>query len=124
MSKTRPPEGADAGSAVRARDYIPRDRMFLFWLRDPAAPVLVGALYDLGLVEHATMTLARLAGLDPAQTRPIDLGGGRGHAIAIRRFDRQWTGADGPARRDHAMSPRSAMRATGSDFSYPNFALR
>ena len=78
MSKTRPPEGADAGSAVRARDYIPRDRMFLFWLRDPAAPVLVGALYDLGLVEHATMTLARLAGLDPAQTRPIDLGGGAG----------------------------------------------
>jgi serine/threonine-protein kinase HipA len=123
MSKTRPPEGADAGSAVRARDYIPQDRMFLFWLRDPAALVLVGALYDLGLVEHATMTLARLAGLDPAQTRPIDLGGGRGHAIAVRRFDRLWTGDNGPARRDHAMSLHSAMRATGSDFSYPNFAL-
>jgi hypothetical protein len=97
--------------------------MFLFWLRDPAALVLVGALYDLGLVEQATMTLARPAGLDPAQTRPIDLGGGRGHAIAVRRFDRLWTGDNGPARRDHAMSLHSAMRATGSDFSYPNFAL-
>lgn len=44
MSKPRLPEGSDAGSAVRARDYLPQDRMFLFWLQDPAAPVLVGSL--------------------------------------------------------------------------------
>jgi serine/threonine-protein kinase HipA len=81
-----------------------------------------GEIYDVGLVEHATMTLARLAGLDPAETRPIALGGGHGHAVAVRRFDRHGQGG-GSARRDHAMSLRSALRATGNDFSYPEFAL-
>jgi serine/threonine-protein kinase HipA len=82
-----------------------------------------GEIYDVGLVEHATMTLAHLAGLEPAATRPIALGGGHGHAIAVQRFDRQGQGGGSPARRAHAMSLRSALRATGSDCSYPEFAL-
>src|SRR5574343_769065 len=45
-------------------------------------------IYDIGLVEHATMTLANRAGLGAAHTRPINLGGSRGHAIAVTRFDR------------------------------------
>jgi len=81
-----------------------------------------GDTFDAGLVEHATMTLAHRAGLDPAPTRPIALGANHGHAIAVRRFDREVRDG-GPARRLHAMSLRSALRATGSAYSYPEFAL-
>jgi len=77
---------------------------------------------DVGLVEHATMTLASVADLLPAGTRPISLGPGKGHAIAVRRFDRQWVGDDTAATRHHAMSLRTAMRAVGNDFSYANLA--
>lgn len=78
--------------------------------------------FDVGLVEHATMTLARTAELLPANTRPIPLGNGKGHAVAVTRFDRRWVGKDTPAMRHHAMSLRTAMRAVGNDFSYPNLA--
>ena len=77
---------------------------------------------DMGLVEHATMTLGRMAGLLPANTRPISLGVGKGHAIAVTRFDRQQMGNDTPDMRHHAMSLRTAMRAVGNDFSYANLA--
>ena len=78
--------------------------------------------FDVGLVEHATMTLARTAELLPANTRPIPLGNRKGHAVAVTRFDRRWVGKDTPAMRHHAMSLRTAMRAVGNDFSYPNLA--
>jgi len=80
-------------------------------------------IYDVGLVEHATMTLARLADLNPADTLTIPIGGARCHAIAVKRFDRDWQSDNIPARRHHAMSLRSAIRATGDDFSYANLAL-
>ena len=78
---------------------------------------------DVGLVEHATMTLAHRAGLVPAKTWPIDLGGSRGHAVAVQRFDRVQGGALQQNRRLHAMSLRSAIRAIGGEFSYAEFAL-
>src|SRR5574343_1265258 len=77
---------------------------------------------DVGLVEHATMTLANVAHLVPAGTRTISLGQGKGHAIAVQRFERQWVGQGAAATRHHAMSLRTALRAVGSDFSYANLA--
>lgn len=58
---------------------------------------------DAPLVEHATMTLARQAGIHVAETRVIALQGE--HAVAVRRFDR----LDG--RRVHSLSAGTALRA-------------
>ncbi|MEY4713615.1 MAG: hypothetical protein RIS88_3065 [Pseudomonadota bacterium] len=69
---------------------------------------------DTPLIEHAAMTLARRAGIDVAQTRPLPLP--QGHALAIGRFDRQ-----GPWRL-HAMSAHVALRAAGEVLGYPEFA--
>ena len=38
------PVTAPAGDIVSSRDYAPQDRMFVFWLQNPAVPVLVGTL--------------------------------------------------------------------------------
>lgn len=62
---------------------------------------------DLPLVEHAAMTLAARAGIRVAPTRALPLGRGKGHAVAVRRFDR-----DG-VRRVHALSAHVALRAAG-----------
>jgi serine/threonine-protein kinase HipA len=74
---------------------------------------------DTPLVEHATMTLARKAGIHVAETQVIDLQGE--HAIAVRRFDR-----DG-ARRIHSLSAGTALRAAAPagqepDLGYPALA--
>ena len=75
---------------------------------------------DSPLAEHASMTLAKLAGIRSADTLPIPLK--RGHAVAIRRFDR--IGAE----RIHAISAGTALRAVAPDaddaeLSYPALAL-
>ena len=69
---------------------------------------------DLPLVEHTTMTLAAQAGIRCATTRALALP--RGHAVAVRRFDR----AGG--RRLHALSAHVALRAAGERFGYPELA--
>jgi len=74
---------------------------------------------DTPLVEHATMTLAAIAGITVAQTRVIDLVGL--HALAIRRFDRD------QGRRVHSISAGTAIRAataTGQEprMGYPELA--
>lgn len=66
------------------------------------------------LIEHATMTLARLSGVEVAQTKALPVGAG--HAVAVRRFDRL-----GPARL-HAVSARVALRAAGEEPGYPQLA--
>jgi len=66
------------------------------------------------LVEHASMTLAALAGINVAETKPVKLA--RGMAVAIKRFDRI---AD---RRLHALSANVALKAAGSSLSYPSLA--
>ena len=58
---------------------------------------------DVPLIEHAAMTLARLAGIEVAETRVLALVGE--HALAVRRYDR-----DG-ARRIHCISAGTALRA-------------
>jgi serine/threonine-protein kinase HipA len=67
------------------------------------------------LYEHAAMVLARHAGINAAETRPIKLQ--NGYAIAIRRFDREAGGL-----RRHAISANVALTATGDDLSYPALA--
>ena len=75
---------------------------------------------DSPLIEHASMTLAKRAGIRAAETLPIPLH--KGHAVAIRRFDRQG------ARRIHSISAGTALRAIAPDpnepqLSYPELAL-
>jgi serine/threonine-protein kinase HipA len=74
---------------------------------------------DAPLIEHATMTLARLARITAAETRAIRLVDG--HALAIRRFDRV-RASDGTLRRLHAQSAHVALGAAGELSGYPELA--
>lgn len=80
---------------------------------DPGEPT------DAPLIEHATMTLARLARITTAETRAIRLTDG--HALAIRRFDRV-RAADGTLHRVHAQSAHVALGAAGELSGYPELA--
>jgi serine/threonine-protein kinase HipA len=80
---------------------------------DPGEPT------DAPLVEHATMTLARLARITTAETRAIRLIDG--HALAIRRFDRV-RASDGTLHRLHAQSAHVALGAAGELSGYPELA--
>ena len=73
-----------------------------------------GGPADTPLIEHATMTLARQAGINVAETMAIPLT--CGHAIGIKRFDRI-----GP-RRAHALSANVALKAAGERLGYPELA--
>jgi serine/threonine-protein kinase HipA len=75
----------------------------------------VGDPLDSPLIEHATLTLAALAGIDVCETRALRLN--KGHAVAVRRFDRQG------AYRLHALSAHVALRAAGEVYGYPELAL-
>ncbi|ROZ78721.1 type II toxin-antitoxin system HipA family toxin [Ramlibacter sp. WS9] len=74
--------------------------------------------YDEPLVEHATMRLAAVCGIDVAPTRAIKLGHnhGRGHVVAVERFDR----AEGA--RLHAVSANVLLKAAGEELGYPELA--
>ncbi|MCM5682244.1 HipA domain-containing protein [Schlegelella sp. S2-27] len=69
---------------------------------------------DTPLVEHATMTLARQAGIRTAETRAVPLVDG--HAVAVKRFDRTSAG------RVHALSANVALKAAGEGLGYPELA--
>ena len=74
---------------------------------------------DTPLIEHATMTLARRAGIAAAETQVIRLAGA--NALAVRRFDRE------QHRRIHGISAGTAIRAataTGAEpeMGYPELA--
>ena len=80
-----------------------------------------GDLVDTPLLEHATMTLAKQAGIHVAQTRllPLEARAGQGgayHVIAVKRFDRV------QGSRLHAISADVALRAAGESLSYPALA--
>jgi serine/threonine-protein kinase HipA len=70
---------------------------------------------DSPLIEHATLTLAALAKIDVCETRALPLD--TGHAVAVRRFDRQG------AHRLHALSAHVALRAAGEVYGYPELSL-
>ena len=74
---------------------------------------------DVPLIEHASMTLAKLAGITVAETRVVPLAGE--NALAVRRYDR-----DG-ARRIHCISAGTALRAQSTpeqepELGYPSLA--
>jgi len=69
---------------------------------------------DTPLIEHASMTLAAAAGIRASQTMPVRLT--VGHAVAIRRFDRQLT------TRIHSLTAQVALRAAGERYGYPELA--
>lgn len=78
-----------------------------------------GEPVDTPLIEHATMTLAKLAGITTAETRVIHLAGA--NALAVRRFDRE------PGRRIHGISAGTAIRAATAsgnepEIGYPQLA--
>jgi serine/threonine-protein kinase HipA len=73
-----------------------------------------GEALDLPLVEHATMTLAARADIRVAPTRAIRLT--HGHALAVRRFDRE------RGQRLHALSANVALKAAGETLGYPELA--
>ncbi len=77
-------------------------------------------LVDAPLVEHATLTLAALAGITVAATQVLSLSGL--HAVAIRRFDRLVGGG-----RIHSVSAGTAIRAATAagqepQLGYPELA--
>lgn len=74
---------------------------------------------DTPLIEHATMTLAKRAGITVAETQVIGLAGA--NAIAVRRFDRE------QGRRIHSISAGTAIRAATAsgdepEMGYPELA--
>ena len=74
---------------------------------------------DVPLVEHASMTLARLAGIRVAETQVVPLIGE--HALAVRRFDRHGL------TRIHCISAGTALRAETvagqePELAYPRLA--
>lgn len=74
-----------------------------------------GESTDTPLIEHATMTLAHSCGIRVAETKALPLR--KGHAIAVRRFDRL---AD---KRIHSLSAAVVLRACAEDLSYPALSL-
>ena len=75
--------------------------------------------------EHASMTLARKARINSAETKLVLLS--KGCAVAVKRFDRSHIiGAAGvevhPAHRKHAISANVALHAVGETLSYPSLA--
>ena len=77
-----------------------------------------GDYVDTPLIEHAAMTLAARAHIRVATTQAITLA--RGHALAVKRFDR--TGAGDGSRRRHALSAHVALNAAGEGLGYPELA--
>ena len=74
---------------------------------------------DVPLIEHASMTLAKLAGIQVAETRVVPLVGE--HALAVRRYDRNGV------MRIHCISAGTALRAETvagqePEFGYPSLA--
>ncbi len=74
---------------------------------------------DVPLIEHASMTLAKLAGINVAQTQVVPLVGE--HALAVRRYDRSG------GLRIHCISAGTALRAQTvagqePELGYPSLA--
>ncbi len=78
---------------------------------------------DVPLIEHASMTLAKQAGICVARTQVVPLVGE--NALAIRRYDRDSNGTN--PRRIHCISAGTALRAQTvagqePEFGYPGLA--
>ncbi len=73
-----------------------------------------GEDFNTELVEHATMRLGAACGMDVADTRALTLR--RGHAVAVKRFDRSGS------QRSHVISANMVLRAAGLPPGDPELA--
>lgn len=73
-----------------------------------------GGELDMPLIEHASLQLAQRCGIQAVSSRVLPLA--QGHAVAVRRFDREG------ARRRHVISAHVALRAAGEPLGYPELA--
>ena len=73
-----------------------------------------GETFDTQLVEHTTLRLAAACGIHVAQTKALPLP--RGHAVAVKRFDRI------DRQRLHVISANTVLRAAGLPLGYPELA--
>jgi len=73
-----------------------------------------GGELDMPLIEYASLQLAQRCGIEVAATQALPLP--RGHAVAVRRFDRE------AGRRRHVISAHVALRAAGETLGYPELA--
>lgn len=94
---------ASAGSLGGAHPKILVEEAGAEWI----AKFPKGQNVDQLLIEHASMELARRAGLNVAESRSVR--GGIDHVLLVRRFDR--TGD----RREHAVSARTLLAREGDD---------
>jgi serine/threonine-protein kinase HipA len=76
-----------------------RDNEHLLWLAK--FPSLSDNLIDIPLIEHATLRLAALAGLNVPETKVIEVLDK--NVMLIRRFDRSWTMTNKPMELRHHM---------------------
>lgn len=72
------------------------------------------ASVDTPLIEHAAMSLARTCGINTAETRALRVG--QGHAVAVRRFDRN------AKNRLHFLTANVALQAAGESLGYPELS--
>lgn len=81
-----------------------------------------GESVDTPLIEHASMTLARLCGITTADTKALAVGGR--HAVAVRRFDRisSRDGGGIGCKRLHVISANVALKAAGEELGYPELS--
>lgn len=73
-----------------------------------------GESLDIELIEDASLKLAARCGITVAQSRALALA--RGHAVAIKRFDRSG------AARCHVLSAHTVLRAADLPLGYPELA--
>jgi serine/threonine-protein kinase HipA len=78
-----------------------------------------GDAFDSPVIEHATLTLAKRAGINSCETRLLTFptNTGDGHALLVKRYDRE------QLKRRHVLSAKVALAAVGSQFGYPELAL-
>lgn len=100
--------GATLGGTRPKALLTVEDQMWLLKFNEPFDPI------DTPLVEHATMTLAERAGIRVARTMPVGIR--QGHAVAVKRFDRE------AGLRRHALSANVALKAAGQTLGYPELA--
>ena len=100
--------GATLGGAHPKALVTMNAHAWVLKFNEPGEPI------DMPLVEHATMTLAKQAGIRAALTMPVKVR--QGHALAVKRFDR----AEGLRR--HGLSAHVALRAAGEGLGYPELA--
>jgi serine/threonine-protein kinase HipA len=100
------PGAALGGAGPKSMISMDGEEWIVKFAEDPAV--------DTPQIEHASLALARTCGIYTAETRVLSIE--QGHALAVRRFDREST------RRLHVISAKVALQAAGESFGYPELS--